>query len=85
MSETNFLFDKHAKITCCSQCTERQIGCHSNCKNYLEQRNKRNEMQEKKHQQKKKNEMLNEIDSKRDDRMKKNKKQKRIQKIKNFS
>lgn len=30
------------KITCCKDCTDRQIGCHATCERYLEQK-KRNE------------------------------------------
>ncbi len=26
------------KITCCKDCTRRQLGCHATCKDYIKQR-----------------------------------------------
>lgn len=43
---TNFLFDKHAAIDCCKNCTAetgRCVGCHSVCEKYQEQAKKRQE------------------------------------------
>ena len=34
-------------IKCCVDCTKRELGCHSTCEEYLKQKAKRDEMNEK--------------------------------------
>lgn len=85
---TNNLFDNSAKIDCCNNCTTetgRSIGCHSTCPKYLEQRKIRNEVQKSKFEQKQKNDMFNDINRKRNERIENLRKQKKLQKNKKFS
>lgn len=34
------------KITCCKDCSERRIGCHGMCKDYMEEVNKNKQWKE---------------------------------------
>ena len=34
------------KITCCKDCTERAVGCHSQCERYLSQKREQTEDKE---------------------------------------
>lgn len=34
------------KVSCCYKCSERQIGCHGMCKDYMEEVNKNNKIKE---------------------------------------
>lgn len=46
MSQTSNLFNKNCPINCCKDCNNRQIGCHSTCQLYNEQRKARDEMKD---------------------------------------
>ena len=39
-------FNVGRKFTSCKGCTKRELGCHSHCKDYLEQKAKRDKINE---------------------------------------
>ena len=43
------------KVTCCHDCQEREVGCHSTCKKYIEENeayvNEREEIKAKRHKE----------------------------------
>ena len=69
---TNFLFDKHAAIDCCKDCTTetgRCVGCHSVCEKYQEQAKKRQENKKEAERIARRNEVIKSMQSQRNKRI----------------
>lgn len=68
----NFLFDKHAAIDCCKNCTAetgRCVGCHSVCEKYQEQARKRQENKKEAKKVSEQSDRINSIQNRRNKRI----------------